>query len=149
MKWPANNCLLAKRGTMVQQRSMPFGRSRRFDVETLTQVSGRPAAWTKGILSRLLCERIIQRRNDVYSRVSEVEPSYTLQILDAMRAGPMTRKAIEAVGVNPKSLCAMLTTLERRGLIECDSSVRPFRYRLPSRKHSAGLEALAAYEAAR
>ena len=119
------------------------------DVETLTQVSGRPAAWAQGILSRLLCERIIQRRNDVYSRVVEIEPSYTVQILDAMRAGPMTRKAIEAIGVNPKSVCAILTTLERRGLIECDSSVRPFRYRLPSREHSAGLEALAAYEAAR
>ena len=119
------------------------------DVETLTQVSGRPAAWAQGILSRLLCERIIQRRNDVYSRVVEIEPSYTVQILDAMRAGPMTRKAIEAIGVNPKSVCAILTTLERRGLIECDSSVRPFRYRLPSRQHSAGLEALAAYEAAR
>ena len=119
------------------------------DVETLTRVSGRPAAWAQGILSRLLCERIIQRRNDVYSRVVEIEPSYTVQILDAMRAGPMTRKAIEAIGVNPKSLCAILTTLERRGLIECDSSVRPFRYRLPSREHSAGLEALAAYEAAR
>ena len=119
------------------------------DVETLTRVSGRPAAWAQGILSRLLCERIIQRRNDVYSRVVEIEPSYTVQILDAMRAGPMTRKAIEAIGVNPKSVCAILTTLERRGLIECDSSVRPFRYRLPSREHSAGLEALAAYEAAR
>ena len=119
------------------------------DVETLTQVSGRPAAWAQGILSRLLCERIIQRRNDVYSRVVQIEPSYTLQIFDAMRAGPMTRKAIEAIGVNPKSVCAILTTLERRGLIECDSSVRPFRYRLPSREHSAGLEALAAYEAAR
>ena len=119
------------------------------DVETLTQVSGRPAAWAQGILSQLLCKRIIQQRHDVYSRTGEVEPSYTLQILDAMRAGPMTRKAIKAIGVNPKSLCAILRTLERRGLIECDSTSRPFRYRLPSREHSAGLEALAAYEAAR
>ena len=70
------------------------------DVETLTRVSGRPAAWAQGILSRLLCERIIQRRNDVYSRVVEIEPSYTVQILDAMRAGPMTRKAIEAIDEN-------------------------------------------------
>jgi len=119
------------------------------DVETLTQVSGRSVAWTQGILSRLLCERIIQRRHDVYSRVLEIEPSYTLKVLDAMRAGPMTRKQVEALGVNPKSVCAILTTLERRGLIECDSTVRPFRYRLPSREHSSGLEALAAYEAAR
>ena len=119
------------------------------DVETLTQVSGRSAAWAQRMLSRMVCERIIQQRHDVYSRVAEVEPSYTLQILDTLRAGPMTRKQVEALGVNPKSVCAILTTLERRGLIECDSTSRPFRYRLPSREHSAGLEALAAYEAAR
>jgi DNA-binding IclR family transcriptional regulator len=119
------------------------------NVDTLTEVSGRPAAWAQRMLSRMVCERIIQQRHGVYSRIGEVEPSYTLQILDAMRAGPMTRKAIEAIGVNPKSLCAMLTTLERRGLIECDSTSRPFRYRLPSREHSSGLEALAAYEANR
>jgi DNA-binding IclR family transcriptional regulator len=119
------------------------------DVDMLTRVSGRPAAWAQRMLSRMVCERIIQRRHDVYSRVGEVEPSYTMQILDAMRAGPLTRKQVEAVGVNPKSVCAFLTTLERRGLIECDSTSRPFRYRLPSREHSAGLEALAAYEAAR
>jgi DNA-binding IclR family transcriptional regulator len=101
------------------------------------------------MLSRMVCERIIQQRHGVYSRIAEVEPSYALQIVEALRTGPMTRKAIEAIGVNPKSLGAMLTTLERRGLIECDSTSRPFRYRLPSREHSSGLEALAAYEAAR
>ena len=119
------------------------------NVDTLTEVSGRPAAWAQRMLSRMVCDRIIQQRHGVYSRLAEVEPSYTLQIIEALRAGPMTRKAIEAIGVNPKSLCAMLTTLERRGLIEVDSTSRPFRYRLPSRERSAGLEALAAYEAAR
>ena len=119
------------------------------NVDTLTEVSARPAAWAQRMLSHMVCERIIQQRHGVYSRLAEVEPSYMLQILDAMRAGPMTRKAIEAIGVNPKSVSAILTTLERRGLIECDSTVRPFRYRLPGREHSSGLEALAAYEAAR
>ena len=37
------------------------------DVETLTQVSGRPAAWAQRMLSRMVCERIIQQRHDVYS----------------------------------------------------------------------------------
>ena len=119
------------------------------NIETLTQASGRPTAWVRQMLSRMVCERIIQQRHDVYSRVAEVEPSYTLQILDAMRAGPMNRRQVEALGVNPKSVCAILTTLERRGLIECDSTVRPFRYRLPSREASSGLVALAAYEANR
>lgn len=119
------------------------------NVYELQTVAGRSLSWTQRMLSRMVCERIILQRHDVYSRVGEVEPSYTLQILDAMRAGPMTRKQVEALGVNPKSVCAILTTLERRGLIECDSTVRPFRYRLPSREHSAGLVALAAYEAAR
>ena len=119
------------------------------DVEALTQVSGRPAAWAQRMLSHMVCERIIQQRHSVYSRIAEVEPSYTLQIVEALRTGPMTRKQIQTIGVHTKSVCAILTTLERRGLIECDSTSRPFRYRLPSREHSSGLEALAAYEAAR
>jgi len=118
-------------------------------VDVLIEASGRPAAWAQRMLSRMVCERIIQQRHGVYSQVAEVEPSYTLQILEVLRAGPMTRKQVEALGVNAKSACGILTTLERRGLIECDSTLRPFRYRLPSREHSAGLEALAAYEAAR
>jgi len=119
------------------------------NVDVLTEVSGRPAAWAQRMLSNMVCERIIQQRHGIYSQVAEVEPSYTLQILEALRAGPMTRKQVEAIGVNAKSACGILTTLERRGLIECDSTLRPFRYRLPSREHSAGLEALAAYEANR
>jgi predicted Rossmann fold nucleotide-binding protein DprA/Smf involved in DNA uptake len=119
------------------------------NVDTLTEVSGRPAVWAQQMLSRMVCDRIIQQRHGVYSRVAEVEPSYMLQIVEALRSGPMTRKAIEAIGVNPNSVSAILTKLERRGLIECDSTSRPFRYRLPGGKYSAGLEALAAYEAAR
>jgi DNA-binding IclR family transcriptional regulator len=120
------------------------------NVDTLTKVSGRPAAWAQRMLSHMVCERIIQQRHGVYSQVAEIEPSYTIQIVEALRAGPMTRKEVEALGVNAKSAHGILTTLERRGLIECDSTSRPFRYRLPSREHSsAGLEQLAAYEAAR
>ena len=119
------------------------------NVDTLTEVSGRPAAWAQRMLSRMVRDRIIQQRHGVYSRVAEVEPSYTLQIVEALRAGPMTRKQVEALGVGAKSACGILTTLERRGLIECDSTVRPFRYRLPSREASSGLVALAAYEANR
>jgi len=118
-------------------------------VDVLTEASGRPAAWAQRMLSHMVCQRIIQQRHGIYSRVAEVEPAYTLQILEVLRAGPMTRKQVEALGVNSKSACGILTTLERRGLIECDSTLRPFRDRLPSREHSAGLEALAAYEAAR
>lgn len=102
------------------------------DVETLTRISGRPAAWAKKVLSHLVRSRIIQQRHNVYNKVCEIEPSYTLQILDAMRAGPLTRRQVEALGVHPKSSCGILETLERRGLIECDSTVRPFRYLVPS-----------------
>jgi DNA-binding IclR family transcriptional regulator len=116
------------------------------NVDTLTEVSGRPAAWAQRMLSRMVCDRIIQQRHGVYSRVAEIEPSYTLQIVEALRAGPMTRKQVEALGVNAKSACGILTTLERRGLIMVDSSRRPFRYCLPSPASSSGLEALAAYE---
>jgi DNA-binding IclR family transcriptional regulator len=119
------------------------------DVETLTQVSGRPAAWAQRMLSRMVCDRIIQQRHGVYSRVAEVEPSYTLQIVEALRAGPMTRKQVEALGVAAKSACGILTTLERRGLIMVDSSRRPFRYCLPSPASSSGLEALADFDARR
>ena len=114
------------------------------NVDTLTEVSGRPAAWAQRMLSRMVCERIIQQRHGVYSRVAEVEPSYTLQIVEALRAGPMTRKQVEALGVHTKSVCGILTTLERRGLIEVDPVARPLRYSLVR-----GLERLAAYEAAR
>ena len=119
------------------------------NVDVLTEASGRPAAWAQRMLSRMVCERIIQQRHGIYSRVAEVEPSYTLQILEALRAGPMTRKQVKALGVHPKSACGILTTLERRGLIMVDSSRRPFRYCLPSPASSSGLEQLAAYEAAR
>ena len=118
-------------------------------VDTLTEVSGRPAAWAQRMLSRMVCERIIQQRHGVYSRVAEVEPSYTLQIVEALRAGPMTRKQVEALGVAAKSACGILTTLERRGLIMVDSSRRPFRYCLPSPASSSGLEALADFDARR
>jgi DNA-binding IclR family transcriptional regulator len=116
------------------------------NVDTLTEVSGRPAAWAQRMLSRMVCDRIINQRHGIYSRVAEIEPSYTLQIVEALRAGPMTRKQVEALGVGAKSACGILTTLERRGLIMVDSSRRPFRYCLPSPASSSGLEALAAYE---
>jgi DNA-binding IclR family transcriptional regulator len=119
------------------------------NVDTLTEVSGRPAAWAQRMLSRMVCDRIINQRHGIYSRVAEIEPSYTLQIVEALRAGPMTRKQVEALGVGAKSACGILTTLERRGLIMVDSSRRPFRYCLPSPVLSSGLEALADFDARR
>ena len=119
------------------------------NVDVLTKASGRPAAWAQRMLSNMVCERIIQQRLGIYSQVAEVEPAYTLQIVEALRAGPMTRKQVEALGVHPKSACGILTTLERRGLIMVDSSRRPFRYCLPSPASSSGLEALADFDARR
>ena len=119
------------------------------DAHMLTQVSGRGAAWTQRMLCRMVCQRTIQQRHGVYTRVAEIEPTYTLQIIEALRAGPMTRKQLQDLGAHPKSAVDALCTLERRGLIECDSSRRPFWYCLPSPVSSSGLEQLAAYEAAR
>ena len=115
----------------------------------LQPYSGHDLLWTQQKLSELLRRKVITRRNDVYSRVGDYEPSYTLQIVEALKGGSMTRKDIEAIGVNPKSACNILADLERRGVTVVDSSVRPFRYYLAARSTVAGLEALAAYEAAR
>ena len=115
----------------------------------LQLVSGHDLLWTQQKLSELLRRKVITRRNDVYSRVGDYEPSYTLQIVEALKGGSMTRKDIAAIGVNPKSACNILADLERRGVTVVDSSVKPFRYYLAVRSTVAGLEALAAYEAAR
>lgn len=119
------------------------------DVYRLQQVSGRSLAWTNRVLSRMVCDGILKKVHDVYTRVADVQPSYTLQVVEALQAGPMLRTDICALGIDPKSASAILATLERRGMIEVDSSVRPFRYRLPSRAKATGLEVLAAYEANR
>jgi predicted transcriptional regulator of viral defense system len=68
-----------------------------------------------------------------------------LQILDAMRTfGPLTRKDVAALGVSAKSVCGILTELERKGRIVVDPVARPLRYSLVR-----GLERLAEYEDAR
>jgi Mn-dependent DtxR family transcriptional regulator len=78
----------------------------------------------------------------VYSVVGEFEPSTTLQILDALRTfGPLTRKDVAALGVADRTVCGILAQLERKGRIEVDSTVRPFRFLLVQ-----GLEQLAVYE---
>ena len=110
---------------------------------------GHDLLWTQQKLSELLRRGVITRRHDVYSRVGDYEPSWTLRIVEALKGGSMTRKDIKAIGVNPKSACNILVDLERRGVVVVDSSVRPFRYYLAARSTVAGLEALAAYEAAR
>ena len=115
----------------------------------LQPATGHDLLWTQQKLSELLRRKVVTRRHDVYSRVGDYEPSWTLQIVEALKGGSMTRKAIEAIGVNPKSACNILADLERRGVVVVDSSVRPFRYCLAARSTVAGLEALAAYEAAR
>jgi hypothetical protein len=99
----------------------------------LQPVSGHTLLWTQQKLSQLLNRGVITRLHGVYSHVGNYEPSYTLQILDAMRTfGPLSRKDVALLGVNERSACGILTDLERRGLIQCDSSVRPFRYGVPS-----------------
>lgn len=106
---------------------------------------GHDLKWTQQKLSALLNRGVITRRNDVYSKVADYEPSYTLQILDALRTfGPLTRKDVAALGVNERSACGILTDLERRGQIEVDPVAKPLRFSLVR-----GLERLAAYEANR
>lgn len=110
---------------------------------------GHDLKWTQQKLSALLNRRVITRRNDVYYRVADYKPSWTLQIVEALKGGSLTRKDIMVIGVSPKSACNIIADLERRGVVVVDSSVRPFRYYLAARSTVAGLEALAAYEAAR
>jgi len=102
--------------------------------------TGRSLLWTQQKLSALLRRGVITRRHDVYSMVGEFEPSYTLQILDALKTfGPLTRKDVEAFGVNPKSASGILVDLERRGRITVEPVGLPLRYALVR-----GLEQLAA-----
>ena len=115
----------------------------------LQPATGHDLLWTQQKLSELLRRKVIIRRHDVYSRVGDYEPSWTLQIVEALKGGSMTRRDIVGIGVSPKSLCNILADLERRGVVVVDSSVRPFRYYLAARSTVAGIEALAAYEAAR
>jgi len=111
----------------------------------LQPATGHDLLWTQQKLSALLRRGVIIRRHDVYSLVGEFEPSYTLQILDALRTfGPLTRKDLEALGVNPKSASGLLADLERRGRITVAPVGLPLRYALVQ-----GLEQLAAYEANR
>ena len=111
----------------------------------LQPVTGHDLLWTQQKLSALLNRGVVTRRNDVYSKVADYEPSYTLQILDAMRTfGALTRKDVAALGVNERSACGILTELERRGMIAADPVAKPLRFSLVR-----GLEQLAHREANR
>ena len=106
---------------------------------------GHDLLWTQQKLSALLNRGVITRRNDVYSKIADYEPSFTLQILDAMRTfGGLTRKDVAALGVHPRSACGILTELERRGMIAADPVAKPLRFSLVR-----GLERLAHREANR
>lgn len=112
----------------------------------LQPVSGHDLKWTQQKLSALLNRGVVTRRHDVYSKVADYEPSTTLKILDALQTfGTLTRKDFAALGVADRTTCGILAQLERKGRIEVDSTVRPFRYSVPERRDSQGLEALAAY----
>ena len=105
----------------------------------LQPVTGHDLLWTQQKLSALVNRGVVTRRNDVYSKVADYEPSYTLQILDAMRTfGGLTRKDVAALGVNERSACGILTELERRGMIAADPVAKPLRFSLVR-----GLERLA------
>ena len=110
----------------------------------LQPVGGHDLLWTQQKLSALLRRGVITRLHDVYRVVGDYDPSYTLQILNAMQAGPMTRKDVAALGVSPKSAVGILADLERRGRIEVDPVARPLRYSLVR-----GLERLAEHLDAR
>ena len=111
----------------------------------LQPATGHDLLWTQQKLSHLLRRGVIKRRYDVYSVVGEFEPSYTLQILDALRTfGPLTRKDVKALGINDRSGSGILSQLERQGQVVVDPVAKPLRYALVQ-----GLEQLAAYEANR
>lgn len=111
--------------------------------------TGHDLLWTQQKLSALLNRGVVTRRHDVYSKVADYEPSTTLKILDALQTfGTLTRKDVAALGVADRTACGILAQLERKGRVEVDSTVRPFRFSLvqkPERRDSQGLEALAAY----
>lgn len=96
----------------------------------LQPVGGHTLIWTQQKLSALLRRGVITRLHDVYRVVGDYDPSYTLQILDAMQAGPMTCQDVAALGVSPKSAVGILAELERRGRIKVDPVARPLRYSL-------------------
>ena len=106
---------------------------------------GHDLLWTQQKLSALLNRGVITRRNDVYSKVADYEPSYTLQVLDALRTfGTLTRKDVAALGINERSASSILANLERSGEIEVDPVAKPLRFSLVR-----GLERLAHREANR
>lgn len=93
--------------------------------------TGHDLLWTQQKLSQLLRRGVIKRRHDVYSVVGQYTPTATLQILDALKTcGPLTRKDVAALGVADRTVCGILSQLERKGRIEVDSTVRPFRFSL-------------------
>jgi hypothetical protein len=111
----------------------------------LQPYGGHDLKWTQQKLSALLNRGVITRRHDVYSKIAEYEPSFTLQVLDAMQTfGPLTRKDVAALGVHPRSACSILTDLERRGIIAANPVAKPLRFELVR-----GLERLAHREANR
>lgn len=97
----------------------------------LQLVSGHDLKWTQQKLSALVNRGVITRRHDVYTRIADFEPSTTLKILDALRTfGSLTRKDVAALGVADRTACGILAQLERKGRVEVDSTVRPFRFSL-------------------
>lgn len=111
----------------------------------LQPVGGHSLIWTQQKLSALLRRGVITRLHDVYSRIGDFEPSFTLQIKAAMQTfGSLTRKDVAALGVNERSACGILVQLERRGEIVVDPVARPLRFSLVR-----GLERLANHEANR
>jgi len=102
------------------------------DIKTLAQVAGHSIEWTHRTLSHMVYERIIQRRDGIYSQIAKVEKTYGMRCCEVLQAGPMTASQLVTAGSFPAA-CAhsTLALLEFKGRVEVDSSVRPFRYRLP------------------
>ena len=100
-------------------------------------------------LSKLQSDSVVVRKHVTYHLVIDIMPTYGVRIENILRAGPMTAREISEHGMPLCRVWTALQQLEKTGVIVVDSSMRPFRYHLPSRSMVSGLEALAAYEAAR
>ena len=108
--------------------------------------------WIQLLLTRLVylgvCRRTGLRYHMLYPLQSAV--SLTDQVEQLLREhGPQTVTELQLYGVPRARIHSTLRSLEVRERVVVDSSVKPFRYYLAARSTVAGLEALAAYEAAR
>lgn len=104
--------------------------------------------WVQDLLTKMVHIGVCRRSGVRYYMMYPIRPALSLtdDVEQLLREhGQQTVSELQARGIPRGRVHSTLRSLELRGAVEVNSTVRPFRYSVPERRDLQGLEALAAY----